>query len=1022
MQKKWEFKLRCVNFAFLKSMKKAYLLLLIFFLSVSTFAQLKINEVLFKQNGLYFDYEEDSPAMVELINTSSSSIVASNFYLSDNSVQPMKWKFPAVTVPANGRLVVYLSGKGVNTPEIHTTFKVRELESLILSGPTGVIDVISSNNQYLNYSFSRFPEGTGGFVYTVPTMDAANNDGLLIFPKAPSVNLVSGVYPVNTVVTFNSNPLPIKYMLNGKEVTSSSPIAPSSITITDPNLRTNNYSEIPTNPGTTFPIEDYTVSRANDRGWVEPYGEVAKAFILRTKTFASNGLESQEKAYTYFTSVPTHDLPIISIITDSVGFFDAEKGIYIYGNSQYGNYDFIGRKYERTAIFQFFDKLGVFEKEIVLGARTHGNGSRHAPQKGLRLYNRFDYDTTKLRLPNGDLVQTAILRAGGHRPDCIGRDYLSNKIVEDMRLDHSNPFLYAVYLNGEFWGIQDLRERLEADLFAERYGLDNDFVGISDHSFELSDGHITNPNDFKDITLFAENNDMTLQANYDYIASKVDLSLMMDLFCSEIFLGNADFPKTNIGFWKYQDDKVDTKWRHYIFDVDAAFGGSCDTVFRSFNTLNYYLQETDNSWLKANRLLRNMLENQTFKEAFINRMGDLLNTEFKAEVLLSIFNDYKSEIAEIRLDHVNRWRYPSTSSTIANRILEVPSLTKWNNLYTGFNTFFVERQRSVRNHFNARFGISDSIRVRLEVNDNTRGAIKINDLYITKAISGVNDLMPFPWTGQYFASIPFPVTAISKRGYKFDSWSNVPSANYHGTVISDSDLVITANFVEDPNFIEPMINEVLIKNEYNWPDEFGQFEDWIEIYNKNDYPITIEGYFLTDELTNPTKFRLKPRNESIIPANGYQLFFASEERKRGANHTNFKLSAGETLFLFAPDSTTIVDEIELPTLDVDFSYGSSPNGSTNRVIFESPTPLNNNDLAHVVELEKLKKTFFVYPNPASSSVVYTSIANDYQVFNMLGSLVLKVNETNQIPIEGLQNGMYLVVNKEGATQLLVIAN
>ena len=984
-----------------------------------SFSQLRINEVLFKQNGLYFDFEADSPPMLELINTSATTITASDFYLSDNELQLQKWQLPTIGIAPNGRLIVFLSGKFIYSTENHTSFKVGQGESLILSNATNIIDQISSENQHLNYSYSRFPDGNGAFVYTLPSINANNNSGLTVFPTAPMVNLVPGVYPINSVLSFSPNPLAIKYTLNGKEVNPSSPTAPAVIALTNPNLRPNYFSEIPTNPQLTV-ISDYSLSRVNNRGWVEPYGAVPKAFILRTKTFASNGLESDEKAYTYFTSTPTYNLPIISIITDSVGYFDNETGIYVFGNNPDGNYNAIGRTYERPAIVQFFDSMGVFEKEIVLGTRIHGNGSRHAPQKVLRLYNRFDYDTTALTLPNGKKLETAILRGGGHRPDCIGRDYLSTKFVNDMEMDHANPFLYVVYLNGEFWGTQDLRERMDAGYFADRYNLDEKHVGLVDNTLLLADGYVPNPNEFIDLTLFAENNDLSIQANYDYIAKKVDISLLMDLFCSQVFLGNADFPKTNISFWKYQDDKIDTKWRHYLFDVDAAFGGSCDTVYKSFNTLEYYLQETDATWLKANRLLRNLLKNDDFKAMFINRMGDLMNTEFKPAVLNPIFNQYKADIQNVRTDHVNRWRYPSTSSTLLNRMVEIPSLTKWNNLYTGFDIYFNDRQRKVRDDFNEKFVISDSVRITLNVSNVNQGLIKINDLYISKALSGVNDLAPFPWKGQYFAAIPFPVMAISKRGFKFDSWSNVPSNTYQASITTSVDLSITANFVADANFIEPMINEVLIKNDYNWPDAFGQFEDWIEIYNKNDYPITIEEYFLTDDITNPTKYRLKAKNESVIPANGYQLFFASEERNRGAQHTNFKLSDGETLFLFAPDSTTIIDEVELPDLDVDFSYGSSPNGSANRVIFDSPTPLNNNDLSDILELDKIKKVFTVYPNPNDGAMVYTSITNDYSVYNMQGALILKVTNSNQLVLNGLQSGTYLIVNKEGSTQLLVL--
>ncbi len=990
------------------------------FIAVTSYGQLKINEILVKQNGVAYDFEGDCSSIVELINTSASAVSGSTFYLSDNALNPMKWQLPNISIAPNQKLVVRLSGKNLTENELHTSFKLSQGEVLILSSASATLDSSPASEQYLNVSAARFPDGTGAFVYSLPSIGSANNNGLSTFPVEPAVNLQPGLHPAGTSISFSSNPLPVHYTISGAEVKSASPVASGNISLTDPNLRPNSYSEIPTNPGMNYPIADYTESRANNRGWIMPYGNVQKAYILRTRTFGANGINSEEKAYTYFTSLPDYNLPIISIITDSTGYFDDETGIYVYGDNPEGNYNQVGRLYERPATLQFFDAAGTFEKEIKLGTRIHGNGSRHAPQKVLRLYNRFDYDTTKLILPNGVETEVAILRGGGHRPDCIGRDYLATDFVSDMSMDHADPVLYAVYLNGEFWGVQDLRARMDADYFGERYGLDKDFVGVADHSYQVTDGYLADPAEFETLTLFAENNDLSIQENYDYLANRIDINLLMDLFCSQIFMGNADFPQTNVGFWKYQDPDGYSKWRHYFFDLDAAFGGSCDTVYKSFNALNYYMQETTTTWSKANRLLRNMLDNETFKAQFINRMADLLNTEFKSGVLQPQFTEYKTTIDGIRMDHLNRWRYPSIASTLVVRETEIPTLIKWNNLYTGFDHFFNERQRSVRNHFNGFFLIPDSVRVTLNVSDNKSGLIQINNLYIAKSLSGVNDLFPFPWTGQYFSGVSFPLTAVSKRGYKFDSWTGIPSASYALTINTTADTIIAANFVLDPNFIEPMINEVLSVNHYNHLDAFGQHEDWIEIYNKNPYPITLENYFLSDDISNPTKYRLKARNESVIPANGYQVFFASEERNRGPEHTNFKLSKNETLFLIAPDSTTISDEIDIPDLSEDESYGSYPNGSATRVIFAHPTPMANNNLSEIAELEAQQKTFVVYPNPNDGSIVYTSVQNDYKVYNMQGALILTEKNTKQLNLSNLRRGTYLVVNKEGSTQLLVI--
>ena len=78
-----------------------------------------------------------------------------------------------------------------------------------------------------------------------------------------------------------------------------------------------------------------------------------------------------------------------------------------------------------------------------MGGRIHGNGSRHSPQKSLRFYTRPSIDNQNFYLPNGVKTDVLLLRTGGHRPDCIGRDYLGCKFVKEMEMDHARkPSIY----------------------------------------------------------------------------------------------------------------------------------------------------------------------------------------------------------------------------------------------------------------------------------------------------------------------------------------------------------------------------------------------------------------------------------------------------------------------------------------------------------------------------------------------------------------------------------------------------
>ena len=130
---------------------------------------------------------------------------------------------------------------------------------------------------------------------------------------------------------------------------------------------------------------------------------------------------------------------------------------------------------------------------------------------------------------------------------------------------------------------------------------------------------------------------------------------------------------------------------------------------------------------------------------------------------------------------------------------------------------------------------------------------------------------------------------------------------------------------------EPVvINECVTRNENGILDDADELEDWIEIHNRSDNPVNVAGYYLSDRLNNPKRWRipLDAGDSTVIEPNGYKVIWADDDEEQGWNHTNFKLSSsGESLVLRSPDGFTIADSVHFGGSQADQSYARIPNGT-----------------------------------------------------------------------------------------------
>ena len=211
------------------------------------------------------------------------------------------------------------------------------------------------------------------------------------------------------------------------------------------------------------------------------------------------------------------------------------------------------------------------------------------------------------------------------------------------------------------------------------------------------------------------------------------------------------------------------------------------------------------------------------------------------------------------------------------------------------------------------------------------------------------------------------------------------------------------------------INEIMAKNLTTITDNFGEYEDWIEIYNPNDYPVNMSGYYMSDnpEVRNRWVIPSSFPDSVTIPAQSWMLYYCDGDNNQGVLHANFSLSnGGEYAGLFSPDGFSLIDEVQWEFIGADTSYGRQYDGDANWIQFLVSTPDASNgtnpngiDFLKITEIQ-------LYPNPAIHEI-YLNEKNNVRVYNQQGKLIYQKAQINKISVTDWPNGQYILTTDQG---------
>ena len=738
-------------------------------------------------NASIADEDGDHSNWIEILNTSKDSASIGRYGLSDSNSDKFKWIFPDTVIGPGEFLLVWASGKNrkISGKPLHCNFSIsQDGEDILLTSPDGTLqDHLKPVLIPQNTSIGRDKENGANWVFfEKPTPGAINtSESFFGVLSKPVFSHTPGFYSSDfqLTITHPDKDVALHYTLDGSEPTENSPLYDSPILIKDRSNEENRLSNIRTGVG-----------------WKAPESNVAKGTVVRVKAFKPGSIPSPVLSGSFFVFSEEkirYPLPVVSIITNEKYFFNDTIGIYVpginyvEGNDGTGNYYKKGDEWEREGNFEYFNKNGTLSLSQITGFRIHGGWSRRFPIKALRVYARSSYGEKYLNekffheRPYSSF-KTLLLRPSGNDWNySLIRDATAHLSVRHLNFDTQAYSPAIVFINGEFWGIKNIRERYDKHYLERVYGVDPENIDLLSGLKSVEEG---TSDYYQEMFNFITKNDLSDSVHYARVSTYMDIDNYINYYSAQIYFANDDWPQNNIIFWRLRTSYSpnaqlghDGRFRWMLFDADRAFGRP------GKDTTDLLKHVTDTSASRS-QLILSLLNNSEFKREFINRQADLLNSAFLPHRLIPIIDSISKNIEPVIGEHTRRWYQPA-------------SVLAWKTAIENMRTYTLRRPHFTRLHFMKYFSLPDTCKITL-LSDPQQGIIKINSLLIDEKLPGIGDTI-YPWKGIYFKGNPIILEAMAKPGYRFDHWlvNGIANEEKRLKIDPDDNLTITAVFKYD---------------------------------------------------------------------------------------------------------------------------------------------------------------------------------------------------------------------------------
>ena len=947
-----------------------YQIIFVFFLgllcSYELFGQnptIIISEIMSSNRDIIADEYGEYDDWIEIYNYGNLSVDLKGLYFSDDKDYLQKSSITeSIIIPARSYHILWADGSPTQG-ESHLNFKLSSRDDIYISDDSGVIDYVDLEKQQHNISYGRIDESQNTFGYYVAPSPSMQNEGKALYHLSEvKPNYPSGIYQsaINIKLSQEQS-ASIYYTLDG----------------TTPNETSPQYEgeEIYINANT----------------------------VLRAVAYSEGGLTPYVSTYTYIFN-ENSELPILCVTSQG---------------------HMINSENKNTVHAELIDENGISLFSSNVTSQKHGHadqisfrflfGTKHGGEK---VYNRlFEYK------PGVDEFKSLIFRQAGN--DGLNtsntrrahlRDGFANTIINrgDFNFKSSGFRQVNVYLDGEYYGLFNMRERIDESFLDNNYDIKSvDPKCFIEYKFDVPNN--INPIEgswsyFEDnLYLRCKDADLSEDEAFEKATKNLDIEDFTDYWIHQVFIGNFDWLTNNMFFWSPMGRNKKFRW--ILWDTDVSFGLNGDP---DWNSLEWATSIEEGRPQNGDRtaIIRALLTNESYLEYFITRFSDLINKEYDPGRLIAILDDLSSNIESELPRHIEKW--------------EKGSVESWKNAIDAIKRYTEERPDCVRAHLKAKFPhLTEMYKLKLECSMIEAGYFKLNTIDIA-----TEDI---PWTGLYYDQLPLEVEVFANEGYKFVGWDNSHQTSRKIRLNPDQDTLLMALFEEE---VDSEFEVVITEISYTQNDDFDS-GDWVEFYNSSSSDIDLSGWRLEDSSTNKEAF-IFPEG-TVIKANNYFVVVKDQEKFSKVysdidnlyGDIDFGLSkSGETIRLYDANQD-LVDRVHYLSDDtwpeigdynsiqlINVNYDNNKGVSWVKSPEEMGTPGRENPILSSIDLspEKSSGILNAYPNP-TSNYLNLEITNEgfLEVYDLNGKLQLltpKNISQNTIDVSSFTNGVYIMRFRE----------
>ena len=720
------------------------------------------------------DIKEFPDSWVELYNPTDAAINLKDYKIGTKDKVKKAWQLPDQNVPAKGYAIIYCDKEGKEDNRLHANFRLESGKdgNLYLFKGSDIVDKLEGMAKMPapDVAYGRKTDGADEWGYQLtPTAGKANTGeicdgkhilGAPIFSEKGRV--VSGNATINLTLSLPDGApegAVIRYTTNGSEPTATSTKYTSTIKIT-------------------------------------------KTKVIRAKLFCDGWLSPVSSAQSYIFHPRTMTTPIFSVQTDDRYLNDKEIGLFANNNSKEDKKLHDWRRPVNIEMFTPGSEESAFNQ--LSETRIQGGASRANALKSMVFYankrfdpdhKRFSYEFFPDQKPGVTEFKSFSLRDGGNDfGDMYFRDLIIQRtMASHVDLDWQAGHTAVLYINGEYMGMLNIRERSNEDNVYSNYGglEDLDMVEIGHEQIngqdmfeeELKEGTADFYEAFK---AFYSQKGHTLEEYEQWL----DVSEYLNVAAMNLFYGNNDWPGNNTVFWRPNDDDTETGLpkRFRVIVKDTDFGLGLYGKSNSYNMLDLLYNPSkypNDKWAftePATRLLKNMLEDPDILNMLIDKccvfMADFMNGNGTGEMIDIIQAEAMEEFVAHRDKYNPGWGWFPTDNRadIENKFNNAKNWAK------GRPDYFYK-------HIGNQWKLGSP--VGLTINKDTKSDIEITFNGI-KMSNNVFD-------GKYFKD----------RAMTISGGEDVKGWRLSGAISEDvAGSVLTINMTGNPLKIEPLFEEV----------------------------------------------------------------------------------------------------------------------------------------------------------------------------------------------------------------------